>query len=67
MNGKNKTVDDKWMGTTEAATYLGYSSHSLKFSRISGVLGGKSAPSFHKLGSAVRYKKSDLDAWVTGE
>lgn len=45
--------------TREAAEYLRLSKPTLERFRVSG--GG---PVFAKLGGAVRYRQSDLDAWL---
>ena len=51
----------------EAAKYLGYSEGSLRTSRVKGKgLSGLDTPKFIKIGSSIRYKKEDLDAWVSG-
>ena len=49
----------------DAATYLGYSIHSLRKARLNGQLGGVEAPKFTRIGTkTVRYNKDDLDAWI---
>ncbi len=47
------------MNTKEAAGYVRLGKPTLERFRISG--GG---PVYVKLGSAVRYRKADLDAWL---
>lgn len=47
------------LNTPEAARYVRLSKPTLERLRISG--GG---PVFLKLGGAVRYRKTDLDAWL---
>lgn len=47
------------MNTPEAARYVRLSKPTLERFRIGG--GG---PVYVKLGSAVRYRKADLDAWL---
>ncbi len=49
------------MKTDEAADYIGKSVSWLNKSRMTG--GG---PTYLKLGGAVRYLQSDLDAWLMG-
>jgi len=49
---------DNWM-TEKAAQYVGLSKPTLERYRVSG-----DGPKFAKLGSAVRYRKCDLDAWI---
>jgi excisionase family DNA binding protein len=60
-------TDEKWLTTKEAAEHLGYSPYTLRRARLDGTLSGKEAPKATKSGKAVRYKKSDLDAWMTGD
>lgn len=57
---------EKWMTTKEAAEHLGYSPYTLRRARLDGELSGKKQPKYTKSGRAVRYKKSDLDAWMEG-
>jgi excisionase family DNA binding protein len=60
-------IEDRWMTSREAAEYLGYSDYTLKRARVDKMLSGKEQPKFTKSGKAVRYKMSDLDAWMNGE
>ena len=53
-------MDDHILNTREAATFVGLSVPTLNKLRVYG--GG---PSFLKLGRAVRYRRSDLDSWLT--
>ncbi len=48
-----------YMNTAFAATYLGLSKQRLEIWRIEGV-----GPQYIKLAQAVRYKRSDLDAFM---
>ena len=48
-----------WLDTTEAAKYLDLKTCTLEAWRCRG--GG---PRFVKLGRAVRYRQTDLDAWI---
>ena len=48
------------LNTTEAAEYLGFQPQTLAIWRTTGRYG---LP-FLKLGRLVRYRKSDLDAWL---
>ena len=66
MTASTTHTDDRWMTSKEAALHLGYSPDTLRRSRVSKQLGGKDTPSFTKSGTAIRYKKSDLDAWMMG-
>jgi predicted DNA-binding transcriptional regulator AlpA len=53
--------------TKAAAEYLGYGAQALSTSRMSGgTLGGIDPPKHVKVGTkTVRYKKSDLDEWIS--
>ncbi len=48
----------------EAGEYLGYSDDSMRKSRVNKSLGGRLPPKHTKVGRTVRYKKTNLDAWV---
>lgn len=61
-----KTEDKPYLTTREAADILGYSEQTLAQSRNTKMLGGSDAPPHIKRGRMVRYKRSDLDAWMTG-
>ena len=50
------------MTTAEAATYIAKSASWLNKTRMSGT-----GPVYLKIGGAVRYLKSDLDAWLSGK
>ncbi|RLA23495.1 MAG: DNA-binding protein [Gammaproteobacteria bacterium] len=50
--------------THEAARILGFTGNTLRNARVSGFLGGVTAPGFRKLGTAIRYERSALDRWV---
>lgn len=52
------------LNTEEAALLLGYKPETLEVSRTRGELAGVSAPPFIKMGRAVRYRRSELMAWV---
>lgn len=53
--------EDRLMNEIEAAHYLALSHRTLQTWRVKG--GG---PRFMRLGSAVRYRRSDLEAWLSG-
>jgi len=53
------TVTAEYLNTKDSAKYLGMSTQALEIWRCYG--GG---PKFTKLSKAVRYKKSDLDAFM---
>jgi predicted DNA-binding transcriptional regulator AlpA len=51
---------------TEAAVYIGMSRSFLTQDRMNGYRDGRTpGPTFMKLGRAVRYRKDDLDLWLT--
>lgn len=50
---------ERIMTTREAAKYIGIGESSLAHWRMHGK-----GPRFYKLGVAVRYYKSDIDAWL---
>ena len=56
MNGNGS----KYLGTREAAAWLGLSPRTLDRYRVSG-----DGPAFHRFGSRVRYLAADLEAWVS--
>lgn len=56
-------TEEKFLKTEEAAEYLGFSKRTLENWRLRG--GG---PVFHRSPrNHVRYKQSDLDAWMEGQ
>ena len=59
--------EERWLTNLEAAKHLGYKPVTIRMSRVNDKLAGKTAPPHTKTGSAVRYKLSDLDAWMNGE
>lgn len=58
---------ERWLTSREAAEHLGYSEYTLRRARVDGTLSGKEQPKYTKSGKAVRYKKTDLDAWMTSD
>ena len=50
-----------YMTPKEAADYVRSSTSTLAKRRITGQL-----PNFSRIGKAIRYRKSDLDAWMNG-
>jgi excisionase family DNA binding protein len=50
-----------YMTPKEAADYVRSSPSTLAKRRITGQL-----PAFSRIGKAIRYRKADLDAWMTG-
>ena len=62
LAAKVPSSDDPWLTTKEAARYLNCHPNTLEKMRCRG-----DGPRFYKFGSkAVRYKKSDLDAFLMG-
>ena len=49
-----------YLNTTQAAEYIGMSRQFLEIARHKG-----SGPNYHKLMRAVRYRREDLDEWMT--
>ena len=59
------SLKSELLSTKEAAPYLGCAVNSLKLSRSTGLLFSVKAPAYLKMGHAVRYKLSTLDAWLS--
>lgn len=60
--GGDAAVNDRateYMGTREAATFLGLSPRTLDRYRVTGQ-----GPAFHKFGTRVRYARADLEDWA---
>ncbi|MGR5414117.1 helix-turn-helix transcriptional regulator [Vibrio astriarenae] len=58
-------IDKRAYTEKETATYIGMSRSFLRQSRMEGHRGNRTiAPPFIKIGTAVRYLKEDLDAWL---
>jgi excisionase family DNA binding protein len=53
-------ASDTYLTPREAATYLRTSPSTLAKRRLYG-----SGPAFTRIGRAVRYRREDLDAWMT--
>ena len=49
----------QFLNTANAAHHLGYSKSSLESWRVE-----RTGPNYYKTGRRVRYKKSDLDAYI---
>ena len=52
---------DTYMTPKEAADYVRSSTSTLAKRRITGQL-----PNFSRIGKAIRYRRTDLDTWMTG-
>lgn len=57
--GKSR-FQDEWLSDNEANAYAGYKDGVLRVKRCN----GSSPIPYYKLGKSVRYKKSDLDAYI---
>jgi len=55
---------DRYLTNSEAANLTGFTERTLKMSRHTGTLAGVQPPTFIKVGRSVRYKVSDLLAWM---
>ena len=53
--------------TIEVAKMLKLHPMTVNASRRTGLLLGRKAPDFKKIGKAVRYNKSDIEQWLGGE
>ena len=49
----------RYLGTREAAAFLGLSPRTLDRYRVTGE-----GPAFHKFGARIRYAQADLEAWA---
>lgn len=56
--------DEVRFSTRDAAAFLGCAPTTLKISRINGVLFGREAPKYRKLGRRVVYDRTELAAWL---
>ncbi len=59
LHGENMTTPEL-LSTSEAADYIGARPHSLEIWRAS----GRYRIPFVKVGRLVRYRRTDLDAWL---
>ena len=55
---------DRLLSETEAAELVGFSKNTLRAWRVTGRPGGYPPPPFIKCGRSVRYRLSDLRAWM---
>ena len=53
------TFDDKFLCTERAAHYIGYTKSTLEWWRMN-----RRGPRFYKISGRVRYRQSDLDAFM---
>ena len=51
--------------SNQAADYLQIAEATLRKSRVLGVLCGRPAPKYSKMGRTVLYKKAELDNWLS--
>jgi Helix-turn-helix domain len=54
----------KYLSSNSAATYLGYSTATLRNVRHTGTLAGVEAPTYKKMGKSIRYDMGVLDSWL---
>lgn len=54
------TNTDAMLSVIEAACYLGLSPHTMNGWRYRGT-----GPPFHRLGSSVRYRREELETWLS--
>lgn len=54
-----RDTHDKLLDTAQAADHIGYSKSCLEWWRMV-----RRGPVYHKVGGRIRYRKSDLDAFV---
>lgn len=52
-------MTDRWVNTEEAARHIGLAVSTLEKARLYG-----GSPPYSKAGRSVRYRLSDLDAWM---
>ena len=64
LNGSALVRDSSLLTTEELARELRVSPVTIKCSRCSGCLLGVMAPPHLKIGRLVRYRRSDVDAWI---
>lgn len=55
---------EKLLNSKQVAERLGFTDQALRASRLSGVLCGVDTPIFFKIGTRVKYKESDIQAWI---
>ena len=61
-----KLIDDKLFTEQQTSDYLEMSESFLRQSRMEGKREGRTpGPPFVRIGRAVRYRLSDLDAWLS--
>jgi len=59
-------TDPQLLNTQKAAELIGATYHVLRISRSSGeIYRGVKAPKHVKMGRAVRYRRQDLDEWIS--
>ena len=55
-------TSDRWVKTEEAAQHVGIAVPTLEKARVYG-----NSPPYSKVGRSVRYRLSDLDAWMSAQ
>lgn len=63
MSDKEKSQLPPWLTETNLKATTGFSSHYFKVRRMPGHPEYMQLP-FFKIGRAVRYKRSDVEAWM---
>ncbi|MFC6670502.1 hypothetical protein [Marinobacterium aestuariivivens] len=58
------TTPNNHLKSQAAANYLLVAESTLRKSRVTGILCGRAAPAYIKMGRTVLYTRTDLDAWV---
>jgi predicted DNA-binding transcriptional regulator AlpA len=56
-----RDTQNEYLDTAQAAHYLGYSKSNLELWR---TMSPRRGPDYFKAAGRVKYKKSDLDAWM---
>jgi len=52
------------ISTDTAACLLNIKTGTLRLSRVRGLLGGRSAPKYLKIGRKVVYERAEIDRWI---
>lgn len=61
MTRDGNDIEDRLLTAAEAARYLGYAEGTVRNKAAAGEI-----PTV-KLGTALRFRRSELDAWITGQ
>lgn len=63
FNVQNGRVEPLTLTEKQASEKFNINQNSLRLSRQTGLLWGQTAPKFLKIGSRIRYRPEDLEAW----